>query len=489
MALSEKNIRNFFIYIFPKFVGYGMQLVTLPILTRILSPADFGVVTMTMLFATLGANVLTLGITSAAQRYYFEYKPGGDGLSALVFSTQLFLYLMLAVSSVIAFFFKDYIALLITGDAKYGMAVLLMFIAGYLGQVMNFYLYMYQNMEKASWHSAFNISRNVLTGALSLLFVWHFRMSYMGMIWASLAATAAVCLSMFVLFNRGFKFRLSGRVLLENIRFGLQIVPKSLTGFINLYFDKYMINNMLSLSAVGVYNIGQNVGNLAFVLMSSIWSSFQPVYYRDVFDRGAEASGNVGRMFTIFAYISLAPLLVLILFAGEALSVIAPPAYYGALDVIIIISAGVATQTFGMYVAVQYAYTKKAYWLFPITVAGTIVNVIANIILIPPLGLTGGAVSSALSTAAINVIAIVIGQRIYRIGYEWKPIAVLYALIALAIASALYVRTDAFPFAIVYGIKLSLIALYLFAGIKTRITTGASVRKVSTALLNPASRG
>ena len=92
MALSEKNIRNFFIYITPKFIGYFVTLLTLPVLTRLLVPADFGVVTMTMLFSTLAASVLTLGITSAAQRYYFEYKPASAELNALVFSTQLFLY-------------------------------------------------------------------------------------------------------------------------------------------------------------------------------------------------------------------------------------------------------------------------------------------------------------------------------------------------------------------------------------------------------------
>ena len=38
MALTEKNIRNIFIYAAPKFAGYGLNLITLPILTRILTP-------------------------------------------------------------------------------------------------------------------------------------------------------------------------------------------------------------------------------------------------------------------------------------------------------------------------------------------------------------------------------------------------------------------------------------------------------------------
>jgi len=484
MSLSEKNIRDFFIYMMPKFIGYGITLLTLPVLTRILAPEDFGVVTMTTLFSTLGASVLTLGITSAAQRYYFEYKPASAEQNALLFTTQLFLYLMLIVSGVTVYFFRDNIALLITGNAGYGTAVFMMFTAGYLGQITTFYLYMYQNMRKAVWHSAFTIMKTVMTGALSILLVWYFKMSYMGLIWASLVSAGAVCLLMFFMFNRKFRVLLSLPVFLENLRYGLQVVPKSLTGFVNMYFDKYMINNLLSLSAVGVYNIGQNVGNIVFFLMGAIWASFQPVYYKEVFDRGEAASTSVGRMFTIFSYVCLAPLLLLILFAGEVLFIVAPPAYYGALDVIIVISAGVATQVFGIYVGVQYAYSKKAYWLFPISVAGAVINIVTNIILIPRYGLVGGAISSSLGTAVVNLLLISIGQRLYRIGYEWKTLAAFFSIISAAILSAFFVRADGFSPAVVYAPKLALLALYIFAGIRARIVTQASIEKLAGSLFN-----
>ena len=72
-------------------------------------------------------------------------------------------------------------------------------------------------------------------------------------------------------------------------------------------------------------------------------------------------------------------MLLLILFAQEIVYIIAPVPYYEAIDIIIIVSGGVATQVFGIYVGVQYAYSKKAYWIFPVTVVGTLANVAANI--------------------------------------------------------------------------------------------------------------
>lgn len=484
MALTEKNIRNIFIYAAPKFAGYGLNLITLPILTRILTPEDFGIIILALAFPTIAVSVLTLGLIPAAQRYYFEYRTDNKKLDALIFSSQIFLYFSLIGSSFVVFFLKDYISKLLLGNTKYGMAVFVMFIAVFLGEIINFYLYLYQNMEKAVSHSKFTITRAVLTSMISLLLVWYFEMSYMGMIYGSFIGAFVVCSVMFLQFNKNPKLNFNSKILLENIRYGLQVVPKSFTGFINKFFDKYMLNNMVSLSVVGVYNIGQTVGNAMFFLMAAVWSSFQPVYYREIFDKGKDGSVSAGRIFTIFAYIALTPVLLIILFAQEIIYIIAPVPYYEAIDIIIIVSGGVATQVFGMYVGVQYAYSKKAYWIFPVTVVGTLANVAANIFLIPKFGLIGAGFSTAISTSVINAILTFIGQKLYRIQYDWKIIISLYAIILGAMTSVFYLRFIEFNNIYLYLIKLTFIVLFIFAGIKARLITRQSIEKVQSALFN-----
>jgi O-antigen/teichoic acid export membrane protein len=309
-------------------------------------------------------------------------------------------------------------------------------------------------------------------------------MSYMGILYGSLFGACTVCLAMMLHFNRNLRFALNSRILWDNIKYGLQVMPKSFSGFINRFFDKYMLNNMLSLSAVGVYNIGQTIGNALFFLMSTVWSSFQPVYYGEVFEKGRDGSVSVGRLFTMFAYITLMPVLLLILFAQELVYIIAPPSYYDAIDIIIIVSGGVATQTFGMYVGVQYAYSKKAYWIFPATVVGTLANVAANIFLIPRFGMIGAGFSAVISTCMVNGILTLIGQKLYRIQYEWQIIATLYAIITSAIVLVLYFRVIEFNGVLAYLFKLTFIALFIFAGIKAKLITRQSIEKVQSALFN-----
>lgn len=486
--LSEKNIRNIFIYAAPKFIGYGFNLLTLPILTRILTPEDFGIIILAGTFPALAVNIFTFGITFGAERNYFEYRKDNEKLNSLIFSSQLFLYLSLIISSFIVFSIKGIIAKIITGNAIYGHAVFIAYISAYFGQIITFYLRLYQNMEKAVFHSIFTIMQATTSTIISLLLVWYFKMSYMGMIYGSLAGAFIVCLAMLFHFNKNSLFVFNGKILFENIKYGLQVVPKSFTGFINKFFDKYLLNNMLSLSATGVFNVGQTIGNTLFFLMSTVWSSFQPVYYKEVFDKGKDGSVQVGRIFTIFSYITLMPVLLLILFAQEIVYAIAPVPYYEAIDIIIIISAGVATQTFGMFVGVQYAYTKKAYWIFPITVVGTLANVISNIIFIPKFGLIGAGISVNTGYIVMYSILTFVGQKLYRIQYEWKTIAQLFVIIAGAAVSVLYLRTIEFSIMCFYLIKAVFIVLFICIGIMSKVITKHSIEKVFASLFGSARR-
>jgi len=483
MALTDQHIRNIFIYVLPKFFSYGINLITLPILTRLLAPREFGIIALAWMFPSVAVCVLTCGLSSAAQRYYFEYRDDDKKMSAFIFSVQVFLYISLILSSVAVFFLKDAISMVSMGDNSFGMAIFITFVAGFLANIVTFYLNLYQNMGKAAVHSLFTIVQGTIIVLSGLVLVMVFKLSYMGVLYGSLLGSAVVCFAMMVNFNKPLRVDFNSAVLWDNIKYGLQVVPKTFATFVTKFFDKYMLNNMLSLSVVGIYNIGQMVGNAIFFLMGKVWSAFQPVCYGEIFDKGDSASDYVGRLFTKFAYVALTPVLLLILFAQELVYVLAPEPYYGAINVIIVLVAGNSTQIFGKHSGVQYAYSKKAYWLFPIVVAGTLLNVGANIVLIPRIGLMGAAASTCIFYLFINVFFTVIGQKLYKISYEWGMIALLYSVIISAAVAILYLRSRDCPIFYLYLIKASFIGVFYYVGVKAGVITRQSVAKVFRSLL------
>jgi len=482
MALTEKHIWNIFVYVLPRFIGYGINILTLPILTRILSPADFGIITLAWIFPSITAGILTLCLGAATQRFYFEYKSDKKKLDALIFSSQVFLYAVFILSAFIVFFFKGGIAQLVIRDRGLGQAVFITFLAAYLAQIVNFYLLLYQSMEKARLYSVFTTLQTLIYASASLLLVWGLRAGYMGMLYGSLIGESIVCAVILVHFNQNLKADFRPKVLWENIKFGLQIVPKSLTGFINRFFDKYMLNNMLSLSVVGVYNIGQNIGNTIFILMNTIWSSFQPVCYSGVFEKGKEASRSTGRLFTIFCYLTMAPLIMAVIFAQEVVYLLAPPAYYPAINIIIIICAAMSTNIFGMFVGVQYAYSKKAYWIFPVSVIGTLANVGANIFFIPRFGLIGAGISVVVTYTVSNLLLTVIGQKLYRIEYEWRNLVLLFGNLVVTMGLIIFLRSRHFNGFNLYAVKGILLFLFVLIGVKAGIINRNTISRLNSML-------
>jgi len=475
MPLSEKNLRNSIVYVIPRFANYGLYLLTLPILVRFLTPEDFGIAALALAFPTIATGILTMGLVNSVARYFFEYRTDHKKLNSLYFSTQVYLYAMLVVSSFAVYLGREYISKLIIGKPDYGMAVFVSYLATYLNKINTLYQRIYQNMERAALHSSFVFLEALGGITVSLLLIGYFNMSYMGLVYGPLAGAFVSWVPMSVHFNRRVRIRFDKDILIKNIRYGLQVMPKTLTGFINKFFDKYMLNAMVSASTAGIYNIGQRLSNIFFVLMAGVWQAFQPAYYRVVFDKEERAPEVVGRIYSIFAYITLFPIILGVLFAQEVVHAFCPSSYHGAVDIIIILAAGVATQTLGMYTSIQYAYSKRPFWIFPVTVIGTAINVILNIYLIPRYGLIGAGLATTGSVAGGNFILAYIGQRLYRIEYEWKAIVSLFINIIVAIAAIVYLRAIDLSYVFLYIIKAGLLLAYICIGICFKIITPDSL--------------
>ena len=481
-VITERNIRNIFVYVTPRFISYGLNLAMLPILTRMLTPADFGIVTLAMVSPAIVVSIVTGGLTASVPRYFFEYRKDEKKLNMLYFSIQVYMYSILIVTAAAIYLTKDKISILVMGKVGFGMPFFIAYLVNYTAQINLIYLRIYQNMEKAILHSSFVLLQTITSVAMSIVLVWCFRMSYMGMLYGSLIGASMACLVMCIHFNRHVKLLFNKKILLENIKYGIQVIPKSFTGFINNIFDKFMLNAMLSIATVGVYGIGQKIANMLTVFIDIVYTSFHPLLYRQVFDRENEASRNLGRIFTIFSYIALIPVILAILFVHELFSILFPPSYDGAIDIIVILAAGVSIQIFGVYSSVQYAYTKRHFWIFPITVVGTVCNVGLNILLIPRYGLIGAGIATLISTFVLNIIFGYVGQKLYRIQYEWKTIIAMLININIAMIVILYLKKMGITDISLYLTKTVFLMVFVLIGIKSKIITRHSIGKVCNAI-------
>lgn len=474
---TERSIRNVMIYLMPKVLGYGLIFLQIPIVTRFLSPEDFGAVALAWTVQNAVAGLSVLGLPSGAQRDYFEFRQDRKKLAGMIFSSQLFLYGALPFWTLVMWFASAPLAFGAVGDSRFAFAFFVTFLAAYLNQIIGFYLSLFQNMERAADNARCSMVQSVVAFGATLLFVCIFRWSFMGMIFGSLIGSIFGCLMCLPVFVREFRGEWNWPTLRSGILYGLQVVPKNLTSFVNRFFDKYMLNNVLSLAVVGIYNVGQSLINGLNMVFQSVQSAFQPIWYRQIFDDPVAGGKAAGRNFWIFSYVVGGPLLLAILFAKPILWIMAPPSYSGAAPVFAVLGLAQAANFFGMFVGVQYAHAKKPFLMLPLSVAGVAINVAANILLIPKFGLLGASFAFVISSYISNFLFIIVGQRlcpvVYDVGYHLGLHAILWAAAILTLTVGGWM---------IFIAAAGCLAAYIFLGRSSGVLNQDNLSKLKGAL-------
>ncbi len=73
---------------------------------------------------------------------------------------------------------------------------------------------------------------------------------------------------------------------------------------------------------------------------------------------------------------------------------------------------------------------------FPATVAGTIVNVVLNLALVPSMGIVGAGIALVASYLLILAITYVLTQRLFAVPYEWRRLALVGRASPAAVSAA-----------------------------------------------------
>ena len=80
-----------------------------------------------------------------------------------------------------------------------------------------------------------------------------------------------------------------------------------------------------------------------------------------------------------------------------------------------------------------------------------------------------------------NALLVIVGQRLYRISYQWPLLIALFGHTAVSAILVLYCRGQSIAGPVLYLIKFVLAGIFIFIGWRSRVFTLASLRKVLSA--------
>ena len=239
-----------------RIVGFLM----IPLYTRFLTPADYGIMQLLVLTADIIGMVISVGIASSMYRFYFEYE--GAAEKNEVISTAILSFGTIGLVSLagVSLFSKN-LSLSLLNSEHYYFYFLISFASLWFNTILEMG-YNYLRIEKKSVQFIlFSLLKLVAAVALNIYFVAVMKLGVLGILLSTLISTLALnfILTLPLLMRR---IRFSLQKAREMLKYGAPMIPTNLAAFIVHASDRFFIKHFTGLADTGLYSLGYRFGSL-----------------------------------------------------------------------------------------------------------------------------------------------------------------------------------------------------------------------------------
>lgn len=412
--------RDGFIYSLNNLITRSIAVLLLPLYTRVLSPADYGLLEIVTVITGLVNVVISLEIGQGLARNYAETTLANEK-TALASTALMFSLLASGFLVVTTCLIPSPVLERILGrqyDTNLIVVILLIIIgAGIFQQIQNQLRAGLNSKEYAISGLASFFANVIIT--LYLLFVVH--AGIIGVFWGIVFGNTVGTLLGIYYDREHIRGVFDCDKLRQMLAFSIPLVPSSLGVYIGLYIDRIMINEYLTLSDLGLYSIGFRVASVVTLLLTGFQRALVPLVFRHYKD--PNTPGELAALFKYFATGALLLILLISLFAREILYIFTTPAYFGARSVIPLLVPAIVFS--GMYfLAPGLGIAKKTKTIAAINIFAAVLSIALNYIFIPRFGIVGAGVAKLICGVVFLVIYLNFGQRNYYIPYPLRSIVI-----------------------------------------------------------------
>jgi O-antigen/teichoic acid export membrane protein len=376
----------------------------LPVLTRYLSPAEYGrIAIFQTLVIGLGAFV-GLSVAAAASRKYLDLRLDQQALARYIAACVHILVASGLIVAGVAWWLKSPLSDWLGLEGVWIACAILLSACNCL---ITLRLGQWQIRQRPLPYGLLQVSFALLNALGSLFLVVAMKWGAEGRIAAQVAAALVFSVLAVALLRRDGLLRLfcwNPQYVKEALSFGVPLIPHIAGAIVLSTVDRFFVQSTLGLAELGIYMVAIQLASGLGLLFDAVNNAYAPW----LFDRLGRQSAGEARQIVCNTYIWFAVILVL----AAALFLLGPPIvvlvagqqYARAGELMGWLGLG---QVFGgMYLMVaNYVFYAKSTWLLSVaTLSSGAVNIGLLMFLIDQFGLAGAAISFAAAMGARFVL-------------------------------------------------------------------------------------
>jgi len=433
-------IRHGSIYAVGIVISRIITIVMIPIYTKCLTPAEYGVLELLGLTTDLMSTSIGMGMTAAVGRFYFKYEDNADR-HAVISTSLLGVVTVMAITALSCILFSEGFSNLLFSTAEYASSFRVMFLTMFLSSAIEIPLIFLRVKQRSVAFVIINLVKLVLQLGLNIYFLVYLKMGILGVLYSGLIGTAIVAGYLAYTAFRETGIRFDFGIYKEMLRFGAPLIMAELSVFGLSYADHYLLNYLGDLTIVGLYALAYKFG----MMVASLFTApFRSIWTTRMFEIAKQEDGHkvYARVTTYFLMGSLTISLGMSCIAKDALRVMADASYWSAYHIVPLIAVSHVAVGLISVAGVGLLIQHKTKLIAFSTTAALIVNLIMCFALIPVWGAVGAALATLVSFIVRLAIDTYNSQKLFHVSYDWRRLGQTLALYLLLTLLALYVQVE-----------------------------------------------
>jgi len=451
-----KNLaRNSLIYNIGNFLPIIVNFLLIPLYTRYLTTADYGIISIADIITKIMTIILAMGLPIAIVRFYHDFKDSQANLARYLGAIISWIMLIgIIITGALHLWGQPLFGWLINGgellfNPYIVMAIWTSFFALTTSIVVNWF----QAQNKPWQHIALSLISFLALTSLTIYFVVVNHEGALGAVKAGLIAAIILFVLLLPMIMRMCSFNLSKKIILPSLKFSLPLIPAALASWLLIFIDRIILKNYTTLEDVGVYSLGYSAGMVMMLIVASIHKAWAPFFFEKA-DQN-QNSKLFGKITSYYVAIILFIGLIGSLFSRELIILITTPAYYGAAAVVPLVILGYVLYGFYTMSTTPLFYKKKTSLILVYVLVAAIVNIILNLWWIPTLGMMGAAYATTVSYFVLFLLGWWGTHRSYVIPYEYIKLLGILVMAGIVYAVPIIFFPSSIP------MKIGALAVYV----------------------------
>ncbi|HHT9149855.1 MAG TPA: lipopolysaccharide biosynthesis protein [Candidatus Wujingus californicus] len=399
-------LKSLHIYTFTNIIETAIPFFLMPILTRLLSTFDYGIIATFNAIKTNANPVISMATPGAVGRAYYDKDKEGFDFHCYVYNALVVNFVLLFAVLLVLSVFKNFIPG-IEGIGIFWLFLIPVIVWAAATSNIKVKLWIYQQHPRNN--GIFRVLQSVAEFGLSILLVSIFLRSWKGrMIGAGVTEIAFCFIAVYILY-RYDKLNpvLNVKYIKDILKFGLPLLPHSFGWMLIWTSDKYFLNSMVGVSTTGVYGVAYALAAGISLLAAPVDTSAEPVIYEKLSNLNEQIAGKMVVASYGYFFLLIIAAIVLWLLSPIILKILVDRKFWGASDFILWIGLGYSAHGMSRLLNKYINYSKETYLMSYNTFIAGVVAVVANYGLIK----INGAVGAAQATFIAYVVYFLLTWR------------------------------------------------------------------------------